>query len=128
MDISSMSMNEKKRFSYIILRTKSLNLYKFVLLMIALKKHLLMNYFLKTFIPHLWENIKSCYKYIYIYIYSHKKVLKIFSKLMLSKHQLIIPKSKDTILQVVLNSRQFSLWFHKTSNHYVMTYKIRDIS
>ena len=77
------------------------------------------------------RNIKSCYKYIYIYIYiyfSHKKVLKIFSKLMLSKHQLIIPKSKDTILQVVLNSRQFSLWFHKTSNHYVMTYKIRDIS
>ena len=53
MDISSMSMNEKKRFSYIILRTKSLNLYKFVLLMIALKKHLLMNYFLKIFIPHL---------------------------------------------------------------------------
>ena len=36
-------------------KDKSLNLYKFVLLMIALKKHLLMNYILKTFVPHLWK-------------------------------------------------------------------------
>ena len=62
MDISSMSMNEKKRFSYIILRTKSLNLYKFVLLMIALKKHLLMNYFLKVLMPLYGKYKKNCKK------------------------------------------------------------------